>query len=117
MLVPDEGDKKAVETVLAKKKLTWNVVRSKSPSWLWQRVCCYIPEKGLLHRILTELFESWGNTKCSITNYLLFSAETWQKSQRVLHDVKKGWISDPPHIPLYTISRYDKNHLPLYHCI
>lgn len=117
MLVPDEGDKKGVVVVLTKKNLKWELVRSRTPSWLWQRVRRYIPERGLLHRVLNELFQSWGNAICTVTKAPLFSAETWQKAQRVLHDVDKGWISDPPHIPLYTISNYDHNQLVLYHCI
>jgi 3'-5' exonuclease len=117
MLVPDEGDKIAVEAVLAKKVIKWEQVRSKSPTWLWKRVCRYIPEKDILHHLLSELFQSWGTAQCSITNQPLFSAESWKKAQRVLHDVKCGWISDPTNIPLYTLESQDKNGLPIYHCI
>ena len=39
MLVPDEGDKIAVEAVLAKKAIKWEQVWSKSPIWLWKQVC------------------------------------------------------------------------------
>ena len=38
LLVPDEDDKKLVSEVLLKKNLTYDKVRSKSPSWLWKRV-------------------------------------------------------------------------------
>lgn len=38
MLVPDEGDKIAVEAVLAKKAIKWEQVWSKSPIWLWKQV-------------------------------------------------------------------------------
>jgi hypothetical protein len=40
-----------------------------------------------------------------------------EKAQGVLHDVKKGWISDPSAIPLYTVNGCDKNGLPPFHCI
>ena len=81
MLVPDEGDKKTVEQVLKQKGLTWEKVQSKSPAWLWKQVCHYIPDKDILHPILSELFQSWGSAKCSVTKQTLFSAETWQKAQ------------------------------------
>ena len=117
LLVPDEDDKKLVSEVLLKKKLTYEKVRSKSPAWLWKRVCRYIPESGILVLILTEFFNCWGKIKCPITGQPLFSAETWKKTQGVLHDVRKGWLSDPSLISVYTQEGTDKNGLPLYHCI
>jgi len=59
----------------------------------------------------------WGSVKSSITGQPLFSAETWKKVKAVLHDVCKGWLSDPSSIPVYTHEGTDKNGLPLYHCI
>ena len=52
-----------------------------------------------------------------MTEDALFNAETWQKAKRVLHDVKKGWVSDPHDIPLYTFESWDKHGLIIYHCI
>ena len=66
---------------------------------------------------MTEFFNCWGKIKCSVTGQLLFSAETWKKTEAVLHDVCKGWLSDPTSIPVYTREGTDKNGLPLYHCI
>lgn len=117
LLLPDEDDKKLISQVLAKKNLTYNQVRSKSPAWLWKRVRRYIPESNILVLVLREFFDSWGKIKCSITGQPLFSAETWKKAKAVLHDVRKGWLSDPSSIPVYTREGTDKNGLPLYHCI
>ena len=117
LLVPDEDDRKAVSEILEKKKSNFNQVRSKSPAWLWKRVRRYIPEKGILELVLTEFFNSWGYIKCSVTHQPLFSAETWKKTQGVLHDVKKGWLSDPGSISVYVKEGIDKNGLPLYRCI
>ena len=117
MLIPDQGDKNAVELVLAKKNLKWDTVKAKSPDWLWKQVHRYIPDKDVLHHILTEFFDCWGVAKCSITGDALFDAKTWQKAKRVLHDVKKGWVSDPHNIPLYTFESQDKYGLVIYHCI
>jgi hypothetical protein len=71
----------------------------------------------LLYKILTEFFEAWGHIKCTVTGQPLFGDETWKKVKGVLHDVQKGWISDPSGIPLYTIRKRDKNNLYVYHCI
>lgn len=117
MLIPDQGDKAAVEVVLAKKNLKWDTIKAKSPDWIWKRVRRYIPHKDVLHHILTEFFDCWGMAKCSITGDALFNAETWQKAKRVLHDVKKGWVSDPYNVSLYTFENRDKNGLVIYHCI
>ncbi|KAJ7017554.1 hypothetical protein C8F04DRAFT_979056 [Mycena alexandri] len=117
MLVPDLGDKTAVEAVLAAKGVTWDQARSKSPGWLWRRVRRYIPQKDVLHHILSEFFTAWADVKCSVTNLPLFSAETRQKVQGVLNDVKKGWVSDPVGITVFTVEGIDKNSLTLYHCI
>src|SRR3954469_10770488 len=47
----------------------------------------------------------------------LFGKISWQKAKAILHDIKRGWISDPPGIPLYTLQGHDKHGLTLYHCI
>ena len=117
LLVPDENDKKAVSEILEKKGISFNKMRSKSPAWLWKQVRRYIPEKGILELILTEFFNSWGHIKCSVTGQKLFSAETWKKTQGVLHDVRKGWLSDPGSISVYIKEEMDKDGLQIYHCI
>jgi hypothetical protein len=83
--------------------MSWVQVRKFSPAWLWKRVCRYIPERSFLFTIVKEFFDNWGPVKCSVTDQPLFSAESWKKAQSVLHDIRKGWISDPSGIPLYMI--------------
>jgi len=117
MLVPDKNDKAHVMSYLKAKGLTWEKVRLSSPGWLWKRVRRYIPEKNFLYQILKEFFNCWGPVKCIVTGQPLFSGETWKKAEAVLHDVRMGWISDPACIPLYTVLRYDKWGLAIYHCI
>ena len=70
-----------------------------------------------MYVLLKELFDSWGPVKCTVTKQPLFSQETWKKAFAVLHDVQKGWISDPSSIPVYTLKGTDKHGLKLYHCI
>jgi len=85
------------------------IIRLEKPDWLWKRVRRYIPEKDFLYRLLDELFKCWGPVKCTVTGQALFSEETWKKAKGVLHDVRKGWISDPAGIPLFTIRFHDKH--------
>jgi hypothetical protein len=115
MLVPDKGDYEKVNSFLTKKALKWDNVRRSHDDWLWKRVRRYIPEKALLHHILEEFFNAWGNIRCTVRKEALFNAESWKKAKRLLHDVKKGWVSDPEGIPIYTLIGYDKNGLALYH--
>jgi hypothetical protein len=117
MLVPDKGDKRRVEAVLQKKELTWDKVRRSTTAWLWKRVQRYIPEKSLLHKILSELFQCWGPIICSKSNAPLFNDDAWKKARGVLHDVEMGWVTDPTGIPMYTVEGHDKNGLTIYHCL
>src|SRR5882762_8366201 len=118
MLVTDKCDRLRVEAYLSEKKLpTFEKLRLEKPKWCWKRVRRYIPKKEFLYRLLNELFQCWGPIKCTVTGQALFSEETWKKVKGVLHDVRKGWISDPIGIPLYSIRFHDKHGLPVYHCI
>ena len=117
ILVPDKGDRAKMEAFLTKEGSKWEKVHQSKADWLWKQVRRYIPEKSLHYYILNEFFNAWGNVICTVTKQPLFNAESWKKAKGVLHDVKKGWISDPKGIPIYTITGYDKNGLALYHCI
>ena len=52
-----------------------------------------------------------------MTGQELFSAETWTKSQGILNDVRKGWISDPGSISVYIKEGVDKDGLQTNHCM
>jgi hypothetical protein len=118
MLIPDKNDRLRVEAYLREHKLqNWDKVRRTNAKWCWKRVRRYIPEKDVLFHLLSQLFKCWGPVKCTVTGQPLFTDETWKKVQGVLHDVRKGWISDPAGIPLYTIRYHDSHGLPIYHCI
>jgi len=117
MLVPDKKDKKLVEAYLKEKDVKWDYVWKSSPAWLWKRMQRYIPDENLLHCILEKFFDAWSPVKCSVTQQPLFTIDSWKKVKSVLHDTKKGWISDPQRIPLYTFIGHDQHGLLLYHCI
>jgi len=117
LLVPSKSDKANLIALLAMSNKKWDVERLKRPGWIWARVRRFIPAKDLLHKILTEFFQAWASVKCTKTGQMLFNDETWKAAHAVLHDVQKGWVSDPVGIPLYTVSTQDKNGLNIYHCI
>jgi hypothetical protein len=118
MLIPDKNNRIRVEAYLKRKNLpNFEQICLSNPKWCWRQVRRYIPQKDFLYRLLDELFKCWGSVKCTVTRQTLFSEESWKKAKGVLHDVRKGWISDPVGIPLYTIRFHDKHGLPIYHCI
>ena len=117
MLVSDKADKALVEAYLVKQGKNWDHVQKYDEDWLWARVKRYIPEKELLYVVLEEFFDAWGHTICSKSHKPLFDNEIWAVTKGVLHNVRKGWLSDPPGISLYTLLGYDKHGLALYHCI
>ncbi|KAF5342768.1 hypothetical protein D9758_017029 [Tetrapyrgos nigripes] len=116
LLIPDETDKNTIEAYLAKRNLDWNTMRAKRPSWLWRRVRRYVPRKEVLHPILKEFFDCWGNVICSVRKIPLFNEESWKKAHAVLQDVQRGWLSDPSSIPLYVYDGQQEG-LTLYRCL
>ncbi|KAJ7112383.1 hypothetical protein C8R43DRAFT_961795, partial [Mycena crocata] len=118
MLIPDKGDKQRLVDYFKKKGTTWEAERYKRPDWVWKRCRRYIPEKTVLYPILKEFFDCWGPLTCTVDGKVLklFDAESWKKAEAVLHDVQKGWVSDPHGVSLYTFEGTDKAGLNLYHC-
>jgi hypothetical protein len=108
MLIPDEGDKKQVTEYLEEMKTTFEAKRKSHPEWLWKRVRRYIPEKDTLYKIMKEFFDCWGPIVCTITKQPLFSEESWKKSRGILHDIQKGWVSDPQGVSLYVYGQGKK---------
>lgn len=124
MLIPDQDDVARIQGYIAKlpaarngKLLTWDHIRQNNSEWLWARVRRYIPEPGLLYRLLKKLFDTWGPIRCSQTKAPLFSTQSHIQVVAILEKAKKGHISDPPGIPLYVLRRHDSNGLPIYRCI
>src|ERR1700683_4776665 len=86
---------------------------------------------AMLHKNLSKdtRISEWSAPELSIEQREYAALDAWivlsiydllkqePKAKGVLHDVWKGWISDPAGIPLYTIRFHDKHGLPVYHCI
>jgi hypothetical protein len=117
IFVPDKIDKAQVEAVLKADGITWDqAVRSK-PGWIWERVRRYVPPPEILVPILTELFKSHANLKCSKTGAKLFNAACHKAAKLIIEDVRKGWVSDPPGVAMYNRVRLDRYGLWIFHDI
>lgn len=121
LLMIDEDDRRMVDQALAKRpvstRTTWDELRKTNPEWLWRRVRRYVPKKEYLVPVLEELFQCWGDAKCSKTGLPLFNQTTWKKAEGVLQSVRNGWVSDPDGISLYVKIRLDKEGLTVYRCL
>jgi hypothetical protein len=119
VFIPDRNDSARFQDYLAThlvngKVLTMAQFRRIRPEYLWERVRRYIPEPGILYRLLKELFDIWGTLCCSRTKMPLFSKESEKQASAILLKVQRGHISDPSGIPMYVLKGSDKNGLPRY---
>lgn len=110
-------DKDRVEAVLVSKNLTWDVQLARGPTYLWKRVRRIIPPPDELLPLLSQLFQIFGPLKDAKTGEPLFKDKTaWDDARNVLENVRLGYVSDPPGIPLYFKMGQDKDGLPLWRC-
>ena len=75
-----------------------------------------MPEPNVLHPIVKEFFNCWGAIICTKKQIPLFTPDSWNKSQNILHDIQKGWVSDPKGISMYVLEQVDKHGFNIYHC-
>lgn len=93
-------------------------LRNSSPEWTRARCRHTIPPPHILYPLVAKLFQTYGPLVDPTTKQPLFSASTWKVALNVLELIRKGFISDPPGISLYTRIGTDKKAggLPLYRC-
>ncbi len=88
------------------------------PWWVWK--CCkhIIPPPDILYPLIEAVFWTYGPLKDSKTGLPLFNSAAWAVAKNILELVRKGYLSDPPGVPLYVIHQFDKKHrnLPIYQC-
>ncbi|KAJ3970356.1 hypothetical protein EV361DRAFT_916254 [Lentinula raphanica] len=96
------------------------MVRARKP-WLNRHIRRYIPPPEKLERDLKQLFDSFKNIVCSNDRKKgrgrFFSKESNKMADSLLDTVRRGFLSDPPGIPLYYIIGWDRDKLPLYRTI
>lgn len=117
MLIPDEGDKHRMVEYLQKKGTTFDKQYIAQNDWLWKRVRRYVPEPNVLYPIVKEFFDCWGAIICTGKKIPLFTPDSWNKSQSILHDIQKGWVSDPKGISMYVLEWVDKHGFNIYRCL
>ncbi|KAJ3722546.1 hypothetical protein C8R42DRAFT_720912 [Lentinula raphanica] len=107
IFIRDEGDLKAVKSVLEKKKISWDYVVRAKRTWVNRHVRRYIPPPPKLEADLKLLL---------IASRTLCVAQILEEDN-LLDTVHSGFLSDPPGIPLYYIIGWDRDRLPLYRTI
>ncbi|SGY46599.1 BQ5605_C001g00451 [Microbotryum silenes-dioicae] len=86
VFIPNADDRLLMEARLAKLGMTWEEA-VRSPVWnkkLWRRVRRWIPPPSILEPLVREVFEKLG------------------RCERCLEAIRKGQLSDPVGIELYT---------------
>ncbi len=117
ILLPDPGDRSAVEAVLQKRNISWTQMLYSHSDWLWQRVRRFVPKPEVLFQRVRDVFVMFGPFKDATTGLPLFNDACWEKAANVLENIRLGYYSDPPGIQLYMISGKDRDGLTLYRCI
>ncbi len=117
ILLPDPGDKSAVEDVLQKRNVSWAQMLLSHPDWLWRRVRRFAPKPNILFERVRDVLVLYGPLKDATTGLPLFNDASWEKAANILENIRLGYYSDPPGIQLYMVSGKDRNGLTLYRCI
>ncbi len=122
IFIRDKDDETAVKAVLEKKGISWEFAKHGKLTSLNQRIWRYIPKRQVLLKRLTVLFDGYKNMLCSTKKKHsnrdhFFSEEARQMADRLLDTVRRGFLSDPPGIPLYYLMGKDNDGLNLYQTI
>lgn len=117
LFVIDTADKANVTAILERQGTTWDAALKRRPRWVWKRVRRYVPEPLVLEPLVEKVFATFGPIICSKSNRPLFSSEANKKGKAVLRDIRQGFVSDPPDIPLYYKTGFDQHGLAKYRCI
>ncbi|KDE02219.1 hypothetical protein MVLG_07211 [Microbotryum lychnidis-dioicae p1A1 Lamole] len=97
-------DKHLVSIRLAKAMMTFDEA-TRSPAhakYIWKRVRRTIPPPSILEPLVREVFEAFGSLLDAKTKQPLFNKAALLVTKRCLELVRKGQLSDPVGIELYT---------------
>ncbi|SCZ87402.1 BZ3500_MvSof-1268-A1-R1_Chr2-2g04868 [Microbotryum saponariae] len=104
VFIPNSDDRVLLEARLAKLGITWEEA-VRSPVWnkkLWRRVHRWIPPPSVLEPLIREVFEKFGALIDAKTKQPLFNKAAHEAAKRCLEAIRKGQVSDPVGIELYT---------------
>lgn len=120
IFIPDRADKARIDAWGATQNppRTYESLRNSSPDWLRRRCKHVIPPPHILYPYVANVFRTYGPIIDPETKKPLFTADNWKTAKNVLDLIKNGYLSDPPGVPLYTVTGIDKKAggLPIYRC-
>ncbi|KAJ3819593.1 hypothetical protein F5880DRAFT_1616319 [Lentinula raphanica] len=120
IFIPDPADQKRIEVwgLTQNPPLSWDYLVRSRPKWVWAHCKRTIPPPEQLYPLVERVFRVYGPLKDAKTGSPLFNAAAWAVSRNVLELVRKGFLSDPIGIALYTPVGLDSKAggLPIYRC-
>ncbi|KAJ3840970.1 hypothetical protein F5878DRAFT_672230, partial [Lentinula raphanica] len=120
IFIPDAGDRHRITTWASSQNppLTWEYLVRTRPKWVWTHCKRTIPPPEQLYRLVELVFRTYGPLKDVKTGSPLFNTAAWSVSRNILELIRKGYLSDPPGLALYTQVGIDSkaDGLPIYRC-
>src|SRR5258707_5771052 len=116
----DRDDEAQVRAVLECKGINWDYARRAHSPSLNRRIRRYIPPRDILVPRLETLFNGYRNIICTAQTGQakhFFSKDAQEMSERLLDTANRGFLSDPPGIPLYYRMGIDRDGLAVYRTI
>jgi hypothetical protein len=120
IFIPDQTDKSRIIAwgQTQNPPQAWDDILFKRADWLWRRCKRIIPPAEELYPLVAKVFETFGPLKDAKSGLPLFNITAWAVAKNILELIQKGFLSDPPGIPLYYQVGIDgKTGLPLYCCM
>ncbi|KAJ3777917.1 hypothetical protein FB446DRAFT_699599 [Lentinula raphanica] len=90
IFIPDPADRNRITA--------W--ASSQNPPLTWEYLTIPPPEQ--LYRLVELVFRTYGPLKDVKTGSPLFNTAAWSVSRNILELIRKGYLSDPPGLALYT---------------
>lgn len=98
--------------------LSWDALLAQKPDWVLSRCKRIIPPAEILYPLVSDVFQTFGPLKDAKSGAPLFNSAAWAVAKNILELARKGFISDPPDIPLFYQWGVDsETGLPLYKCM
>ncbi|KAJ6470658.1 hypothetical protein C8R47DRAFT_1148854 [Mycena vitilis] len=119
IFIRDQSDEDAVRAVLEKHGVSWEYAKRAMAPALNRRIRRYIPRRDVLVRRVETLFSAYADIRCSTkkTRGSFFSDEAKEMAKSLLETARKGYLSDPPGIPLYYLMGTDRDGLKIYRTV
>jgi hypothetical protein len=119
IFIRDKSDKDAVCAVLEKHGVSWDYARRGMAAALNRRIRRYIPARNILLKRVEALFAGYADIRCTTkkTRGSFFSDDAKEMAKNLLDTVRKGYLSDPPGIPLYYLMGKDRDGLNIYRTV